>query len=158
MGKAWMPMTGWGHGDGMVVDDDADVTTQSISEMFQREYVAVPHDVLPRPFALATAALAHYYAAQLAVPMPGVHFFAQVTPELRTPWLDRVAPEARAAHFFRAGSLDGFAGEGAISINVVLEGADLVETVAHEVAHLAGYDELQAQAYGRSARNDRRGG
>jgi hypothetical protein len=158
MGEAWMPMTGWGHGDGVVVDDGEPATVEKYADLFQREYVVVPHDVLPAAFALATAALAHYYACELGIAVPPIHFFAQMTPELR-PWLERIEPrpEERARYLFRDGPLRGFADETGIWIDVAESGADLVEIVAHEVAHVAGYDERAAQAYGLAAVEHRGG-
>jgi hypothetical protein len=156
-----MPMTGWGVADVEIEDCDEhlQVTLHDLMPAPELEYVVVPHDVLPVPFAMAAAALAHHYAGSLGIAVPPVHFFAERSPELPTPWLERIAPEQRAAHLFRRRGVRGFATEdGHVYINVAEAGAELVDTVAHEVAHVAGFDEREARAFGQRARNDFRGG
>ncbi len=146
----YMPMTGWGVPGGAVEDTEEPVEVR-LADLDQRDYVIVPRAVLPPRFVFATAALAHHYAGELGIPPPSEQFFAEVTPELQTPWLDRIEPEARAIWFFRLSRLHGFAAGDQIWINVTEDGPQLVDTVAHEVAHLAGYNELQARHYGARA-------
>lgn len=146
-----MPMTGWGVAGGAVEDTEEPIHV-TLADLDVRDYVVVPRDVLPPRFVLATAALAHHYAGELGIPPPSENFFAEVTPELQTFWLDRIEPEAPASWFFRRSRLHGFAADGdQIWINVTEDGPQLVDTVAHEVAHLAGYNEPQARRYGARA-------
>lgn len=148
----YLPMTGWGVPGG-VLEDTEEPLQVSISDQNVREYVVVPADVLPTGFVLSAVALARHYAANLGIGTPGVSFFAEVRPELKTPWVERIVPELRAAAFFRVSSLYGFAETGThrIWVDVAQADADLVDTVAHECAHLAGFDERAARAFGKRA-------
>lgn len=159
-GLTFMPMTGWGVVGGAVKDLEDSVQV-AYAELDKRDYVFVPGDVLPPTAALATAALVQHYAAEFGIAMPPLHFFAE-TPGLDTPWLERFAPEQRAMHFFRDTEMAGFATQaGHVYINVeqVLQGgAELIEIVAHELAHVAGLDERDARAFGSASRDDFGGG
>ena len=138
------------------IDPDT-VIHQTLADLGQRDYVVVPHAELPAVWALKVAALAHRYAGELGIETPHISFFAEMTPELETPWLERVDPGLRASYFFRSARLHGFAEDGRIWINVVSDELELTDTIAHEVAHIAGFSEQQARAIGREAR-DQRGG
>jgi len=109
-------------------------------------------------FALKVAALARYFASALGIATPPIAFFAEMTPELETPWLERIQPELRASYFFRRARVHGFVAADDARIWINVDEVELVDTIAHEVAHVAGYDEQQARAYGRRAATNLRGG
>lgn len=152
-----------GPGGYFIADDwhiDPDtVVHQTLADLGHRDHVVVPHAELPAMWALKVAALAHRCAAELGIETPHISFFAEVTADLAMPWLERVDPDLRATYFFRCERIHGFAvaAEGRIWVNVDSDELELVDVIAHEVAHIAGFSEPQARAIGREAR-DQRGG